>query len=124
MNFVLTAASAVTCAHPAAPIPVTGSVRLTVLDAGVLTVDSLVGVEIPPTSCSTVPNVPPPPKKCTGILTVTGGLVARLTVEGKPVVAQQGFNGTTDGVPAAVPPAPGLIASPNQMFLTTGVAMP
>ncbi|NKE57556.1 hypothetical protein FXN61_12200 [Lentzea sp. PSKA42] len=120
MNFILTAASVVSCTHPLAPIPVTGSLRLTVLGAGVLSVDSLAGTTVPPTSCVTVDNLPSS-KKCTRIVTVTGGLVARLTVEGKPVLGLQGFDGTTDGVPPPVPPAPGLVAVPNQKFLTAGV---
>ncbi|MFD4669923.1 hypothetical protein ACFWNN_09320 [Lentzea sp. NPDC058450] len=116
MNPVLTAASTLSCGHLLAPIPVVGSLRLTVLGAGVLILDSLVGKTIPPTSCLTVDN-PPSTKKCTRIVTVAGGLAARLTVEGKPVLALQGFAGTTDGVP----PAPGLAAVPNQAFLSAGV---
>jgi hypothetical protein len=119
VNFILTAASTIVCSHPLAPIPVTGSVRLTVLGAGVLTVDGVAGKTIPPTSCSSENT--PPTKKCTGIVKVTGGLVARLTVEGMPVLGQLGFNGTTDGLPAPVPPLPGLVADPVQKFLTAGV---
>lgn len=119
MNPVLTAASAVNCIHPAAPITVTGSLRLTVSGAGVLTAASLVGTTVAPTSCTSVDNLPST-KKCTRIVSVTGGLVARLTVEGKPVLGQAGFNGTTDGLPAAIPPAPGLVAVAGQTFLTAG----
>ena len=119
MNPVLTAASTVTCAHPAAPIPVAGSLRLTVLGAGVLTADSLPGITVPPTSCVTVDN-PPSTKKCTRIVAITGGLAARLTVEGKPVLGRLGLTGTTDGLPVVVPPASGVLAGPGQTFLTAG----
>ncbi|MEV4319588.1 hypothetical protein [Actinocrispum sp. NPDC049592] len=124
MNPVLTAASTVTCAHPPGTVRVTGSPRLTVAGAGVLTINGVQGAPLttvgPLTTCGSLPQANPLTKKCASVLTVTGGFAPRLTVGGMPVLAQAGFAGMTDGVVANVGPQPGLTAIANQAMLTVG----
>jgi hypothetical protein len=122
MSPVLTAASTVACAHKG-KVAATGSPRLTVTGAGVLTVAGVVGGSIPPRgpdSCTLVEQANPPTKKCAKVDAVTAGMVPRLTVDGQPVLAQAGFAGITDGTVAGVKPQPGLTALANQTTLTAG----
>ncbi|MEU6716716.1 hypothetical protein ABZ897_35065 [Nonomuraea sp. NPDC046802] len=102
---MLTAASTIACPHPPGLVQTSAVHRLTVAGAAVLTAADVVPRQV--IGCvMPVAQGPPQTKTCTKVLSWTGGQAARLTVDGVPVLLDQGFEARTDGLEPAAPPAP------------------
>ena len=113
MPFVLTVNSQITCAHNA-PVQLSSSAKLSVAGAKVLLLADVVGASIP--TCPN-PTDNKGDKTCTVVATA-GGVAAKLTVGGKPVVNDT-FAGTSDGAtPPAPVPMPLTLVSPGQTKLS------
>lgn len=121
MGKVLTTASDVSCGHPPGEIDTEGAPRLMVDGSGVLTINGVQGKGVRPlAACGLVPNpVPPATQKCLTTVKVSGGQAHKLTVGGIPVLLEEDFSGTTDGLDKGFLQDK-LKATANQTKLTAG----
>lgn len=120
MGKVLTTASDVNCGHPPGGIQTEGSPRLTVFGNGVLTINGVQGKKVRPNACGLVANQGPPvTKKCVTAVSVSGGQARKLTIGAIPVLVEEGFSGTTDGLDKGVVQSK-LAATANQTKLMAG----
>jgi|SoiMethySBSTD1v2_1073268.scaffolds.fasta_scaffold635310_2 hypothetical protein len=96
MANVLTAQAVIGCGHGGTVEVVASRSTLSAGGAAVLVEGDLTGATVE--GC---PLVPPPAtnKKCSSVLSVTGGSAARLSVGGTPALLDS-VTGTTDGNPA------------------------
>jgi hypothetical protein len=102
---ILTTKSGLTCPHPPGAVRAAAAHRLTVAGASVLTKADVVAR--PVAGCILpVAQGPPQTKTCTTVASWIGGEAARLTVDGVPVLVDQGFVAKTDGLDKGVPPDP------------------
>lgn len=109
MPSVLTIGSIVACPHQAG-VATSGTPKLVVSGSPALLAGGVVGHSIATCPISDSSST----TKCRIVVSVTGGLAAKLTVGGAPVVLDS-IVGATDGIS---PAGNALVAQPNQTRLT------